>query len=619
MIKQSLKRIHKELRSMAYLGVQGQPIIFPEAAKYAEYIKEHAIEQFINLYKAHKKKQQNTARSYKWGSEIEYHVVRFDHANKVAKLDFRAHEYINMFNDFFKDRPGKSVILQHEYGGWMFEAIPSVPFPDLSCSTFAKLANCYRTQRSIIRNFLPKDTTVITIPSYPMLGSGQYASYGEDMSPLSHKDNKYSQSLFTFDKAINTHPRFPGLTKSIRMRRGRKVEIKVPLFMDENTSTTIDTTSFPGWIYMDSMAFGMGCCCLQLTVDSSNIDHAKLLSDQLHVFSPIFAALSAATPAYKGFLSEQDLRLNVVEQCVDDRTKNELIVDSPHYVPKSRYSMINHYISSNPCVMEHHNDAPSFKVKESHMDMLSKAGIDPRLAYHIAAVCSRDPLVLFSKAIELDDTNETTHFENLQSTNWNSVRFKPPSNVKATMGWRIEFRPLDVQLTDYENAAMAALVGFVVRLINDKHLNFIIPISKCDENMKRAHKKNAVITEKFYFRTNIENNKEKERLTEMTISEIIEGKPSENYKGLLPRMKEIIEKEATLKGEKEEVMGYLGFLKDRARGKYKTGAKFIREYILNHKDYKKDSIITPEINYDLMNLLDRINSGTEKNLEIYKS
>jgi hypothetical protein len=76
--------------------------------------------------------------------------------------------------------------------------------------------------------------------------------------------NSYSHSLFTIDSTENPHPRFSGLMQSIRERRGEKVEILVPIYKDKNTNmieATIDEP-MPGQIYMDSMAFGMGCSCL---------------------------------------------------------------------------------------------------------------------------------------------------------------------------------------------------------------------------------------------------------------------------------------------------------------------------------------------------------------------
>jgi glutamate--cysteine ligase catalytic subunit len=44
----------------------------------------------------------------------------------------------------------------------------------------------------------------------------------------------------------------------------------------------------------------------------------------------------------------------------------------------------------------------------------------------------------------------------------------------------VEFRPMDIQLTDFENAALTVFVGMIVNIINEFALDFIIPISKVD-------------------------------------------------------------------------------------------------------------------------------------------
>ena len=111
---------------------------------------------------------------------------------------------------------------------------------------------------------------------------------------------------------------------------------------------------------------------------------------------------------------------------------------------KSRYSSMNHYISSHPYVQQHHIDTQPLEPKQEHLDMLHGAGVPERLAYHIAQLFVRDPMVIFDNAVELDDKERTDHFENLQSTNWNSMRFKPPPSVDSEIGWRVEFRSLDI-------------------------------------------------------------------------------------------------------------------------------------------------------------------------------
>ena len=56
------------------------------------------------------------------------------------------------------------------------------------------------------------------------------------------------------------------------------------------------------------------------------------------------------------------------------------------------------------------------------------------------------------------------------------MRFKPPP-PNSSIGWRIEFRVLDAQLTDFENAAFAVFIVLLTRVILTYKLDFIIPIS----------------------------------------------------------------------------------------------------------------------------------------------
>lgn len=153
------------------------------------------------------------------------------------------------------------------------------------------------------------------------------------------------------DYAINTHPRFAALTENIRERRGSQVDIQVPLYQDVNTPEFKEDRS--KWlemdqnIHMDCMAFGMGMCCLvrvftssyfsmyvvifvlfdilqqQVTFQARDVDESRYMYDQLAVLAPIMLALTAATPIFKGRLSDIDVRWTVIAQSVDDRTPAE--------------------------------------------------------------------------------------------------------------------------------------------------------------------------------------------------------------------------------------------------------------------------------------------------------
>ena len=77
--------------------------------------------------------------------------------------------------------------------------------------------------------------------------------------------------------------------------------------------------------------------------------------------------------------------------------------------------------------------------------------IDENLLNHLGFLFARDALVIYKDRIEKIDENSTEHFEviflyfylfkiiiiikNIQSTNWNSVRFKPQPNLQSNYPW----------------------------------------------------------------------------------------------------------------------------------------------------------------------------------------
>ena len=142
---------------------------------------------------------------------------------------------------------------------------------------------------------------------------------------------------------------------------------------------------------------------------------------------------------------------------------------------------------------------PDLVVDEDIKQRLMNGGMDNLLATHFAHLFIRDPIVVFAEDLETLDLNKTDHFENLQSTNWQHMRFKPPPHDSDT-GWRVEFRSMEIQMTDLENAAFAIFLVLVTRAILSFDLNFYIPIPLTTANMETAHIRDAVATQKFHFR-----------------------------------------------------------------------------------------------------------------------
>lgn len=178
----------------------------------------------------------------------------------------------------------------------------------------------------------------ITLTTFPRLGNP-----GVFTTPYFKPSGCKMRSQFVPDEIANPHIRFPTLAANIRSRRGRKVAINVPIYRDVKTpwpwkdpTINYDLHHWPedddvrngavkdNSIYMDAMVFGMGSCCLQITFQAKNIREGRTLYDQLSPLAPIMLALTAATPIYKGFLADTDVRWNQISASVDDRTPEEL-------------------------------------------------------------------------------------------------------------------------------------------------------------------------------------------------------------------------------------------------------------------------------------------------------
>ena len=214
--------------------------------------------------------------------------------------------------------------------------------------------------------------------------------------------------MFIPEKTCSPHPRFLGLAQSIYERRQKKVEIQVPIYRDENTNLTEATERepFPGSIYMDSMHFGMGSSCLQITYETMNINHARFLYDMFLPWTPIMSALSASTAILKGQLTDHDFRWEVIEQAVDCRTNDEQDPDSANHICKSRYSTVSRYISNHQYIKDFHNNCHIRKTCPDVVQKLLEGGLDDRLAQHIASLFVRSPIPVYEKEVAFPCCNK---------------------------------------------------------------------------------------------------------------------------------------------------------------------------------------------------------------------
>lgn len=639
---------------------EGNTLSWQEAAKQSKYIREHGIQQLLSIYKKYKDRKNDTL---KWGDEIEYIIATVDDKAKTARIDLRAYDVLQILMQDEKTNPENvETLWRPEYGRYMIEGTPGKPYSGIQ--NILEVETNMKRRRSEVAKLLNEDELILTVTNFPRLGAAPTCC---DPAAPFPPTGVVAESRFLPDSIINPHFRFATLTANIRERRGSNVRIDVPLYKDTNTDPFIDSKiyeealstysthshnhsngngngnghhypapdnahehnlnnnanlpngvpfkgSFEGKannIYMDAMGFGMGCCCLQCTFQCCNISEARFFYDQLAVMSPIMLALTAATPVFKGLLADIDARWNIISASVDDRTLEERgeVKGNNKPISKSRYDSISTYISPFPSLLPEYNDL-DIKTDEDTYNTLTEAGMDSVLANHFAHLFIRDPLVIYADKIEIDDETHSDHFENIQSTNWQTVRFKPPP-PGSPIGWRVEFRPMEVQLSDFENAAFVTFAALLTRVISYFELNLYIPLSLVDKNMQTAHKRDAVNQEKFYFRTNITgDDSSNPEYVQMTINEIMNG--NGQFKGIIPLMTVYLASTNVDTAIRQLITKYLSFISKRASGELLTTAAWIRQFVTTHPSYKQDSVVTEEINYDLVRACRDVSEGLRK-------
>ena len=250
------------------------------------------------------------------------------------------------------------------------------------------------------------------------------------------------------------------------------------------------------------------------------------------------------------------------------------------------------------------NDVP-LEMNERVRQRLLESGVDALLAEHMAHLFVRDPLVIFSENINLDDTRSMDHFENIQSTNWQTMRFKPPPHGGHT-GWRVEFRPMEIQLTDFENAAFCIFLTLLSRVIMTMPVDFGMPISLVDVNMQRAQRRNAIQTQRFHFRSS----RHTSQTQEYTLADIFHGNAGDDtMPGLLPLVHSYLDSLNMSETERQRLNRYLDLVAMRVDGRLMSTATYIRQFVQQHPAYRHDSVVSDEINYDLLCTLDRIERG----------
>lgn len=254
----------------------------------------------------------------------------------------------------------------------MLEGTPGFPYGSTLDDLLLVEDNLLK-RRTLATSLLRENEAIMCLTNFPLLGVPN--SLVPDFEPT--PDSGSSRSLFIPQEAITRHARFPTLTSNIRQRRGEKVAINLPIFKDYNTPVPFrerlpesvtkilrekgqdipkslpdyEPAAMENHVYMDCMCFGMGCSCLQVTLQACSVENGRRLYDHMTVMTPIMLALSASAPIFRGHLVDVDCRWQVIAGSVDDRNRVERGLEGHgRRIPKSRYESVSRYLSTGPNV-----------------------------------------------------------------------------------------------------------------------------------------------------------------------------------------------------------------------------------------------------------------------------
>lgn len=588
------------------IGEKSTTLEFKESKKFQRLLKRNAAKQLAKLLASFEKFEKSDTESLKFGTELECHLVhkvKVD-SKELMSVSIDSKSLMKDLNQRFPE-----VEAKEEFAAWMIEFIPIAPF-ELFLS-LNEIRKHFKYIDLVSKFYKPEIIMIPGLSVLPHIGTPNYY-IKNGMTPANMNErsnlNKLSKSDFFLDETITEHSRMHTFTQNVPIRKGEKVAIKIPVYKDLKTKADN--------IVLDHFGFGMCNTALQVTFSCKNLEQARFAHDMMHVISPFLLTLSSSTFAAQQKLIDLDNRFNIIEQATDERKGGELVK-----LKKSRYSSINYFLSNDPKFKKKYNDN-AFTLNLTFLKDLkgflksenSNLFKDRQLLNHFAYIFVRDYLIVFPERIKKDFADDTIDFESMQSSNWHSMRLKPPSSYDSKLGWLLEFRCLDSPVTEIEKSLLIFIVTLFYRIVSDPKMkiNFYMPISLVDINFQRSFQRNSLINQKFYFRRHfcplLQNYIESDEIIELSMHEFFVG--SESFAGMTSLFKvfveanqSVIDKEFKKTNENivEIIANVTAFYTDRCNGKLSTLPIVLRDFVLAHKEYQQDSVLNDQITSDVIN------------------
>uniref|UniRef100_G1Q787 Glutamate--cysteine ligase n=2 Tax=Myotis lucifugus TaxID=59463 RepID=G1Q787_MYOLU len=402
---------------------------------------------------------------------------------------------------------------------------------------------------------------------------------------------------------------FSTLTRNIRHRRGEKVVINAPIFKDKNTPSPFiekfpeddeaAKASKPDHIYMDAMGFGMGNCCLQVLAQVC-VSALKSIFMKSNGCIPVILSSSSAGPGYSGIWVTSFTFfwpvLTRVKNLKKIKEKGASCYLRNNFHKSAQFPPVNLFSGTLATAYYALNWVLDKRLRQFQAVRQQVEGLVPGPVDHTSVYA---PVAQILK-IKLSDLGSQS---GIQPSRWQR-------NEKLKHGkllWKVQCL-CNLELKNSLYQKFQVILTKLDRLLG----------LKVDENMKVAQKRDAVLQGMFYFRKDICKGgnavvdgcgkaqqsaelaaEEHEEYALMSIDTIINGKEGV-FPGLIPILNCYLENMEVDVDTRCSILNYLKLIKKRASGELMTVAKWMREFIANHPDYKQDSVITDQINYSLI-------------------
>lgn len=378
----------------------------------------------------------------------------------------------------------------------------------------------------------------------------------------------------------------------------------------EVQSVPLSPTREPSTVKIRHAVESWGGCALQATLSARNLQDACRLHDQLIPLGPLMLALSAATPIYKGRLVSTDTRWEAMCWAGDDRKPSE----KPELQPRSGCTPM--YLEET--LSARRMNDKFLKSAEGPKSDLCKHGVSPALATYFAHVLDRAPLVDATCTPEADGLSSSAQDMRLDSLNvhmstwWPHVRLKLPvlSTANDSLPWRVEFRPMEAQPSDMENAALVVALRILQQTIQHFNLDLKIPISAVEQNMNRANNRNAATDQIFRFTVRSMSSAGEPAIAFdglASLDVIFNGTgddADQTWRGLLPFARDYLAHRNIFSlhsEEQDKILGALDLLSARASGRLETPAQWMRRFVTERsRDSLRDEEISSRLYYDMI-------------------